>query len=295
MKKFKILIPCYNDWKSVFKLLEKIDSEIQKINNAEFSVIIVNDCSTEKITSNKAAYKKIRSIDIINIKKNQGHTRCYATGIKYLSKKLDFDYLLLMDGDGEDDPKDLNLLINSTLKKKDNSFVARRVKRSEGLIFGYLYRIHKIIALIFTGKNMNFGHYSCLTKNDVMLLSTKKSLWSNFAGTAKKFIFNLDSVPSVRGSRYFGPSKMPLLDLVIHSFSIIATFKYQVLFRSLVMIGISTMLFFIKPNLVSIVVNFLLALFCILIFVVARRENLEELNNSESRIENITNMHTIKL
>tara|TARA_B100000586_G_scaffold207908_1_gene155250 strand:+ start:1427 stop:2314 length:888 start_codon:yes stop_codon:yes gene_type:complete len=295
MKKFKILIPCYNDWKSVFKLLEKIDSEIQKINNAEFSVIIVNDCSTEKITSNKAAYKKIRSIDIINIKKNQGHTRCYATGIKYLSKKLDFDYLLLMDGDGEDDPKDLNLLINSTLKKKDNSFVARRVKRSEGLIFGYLYRIHKIIALIFTGKNMNFGHYSCLTKNDVMLLSTKKSLWSNFAGTAKKFIFNLDSVPSVRGSRYFGPSKMPLLDLVIHSFSIIATFKYQVLFRSLVMIGVSTMLFFIKPNLVSIVVNFLLALFCILIFVVARRENLEELNNSESRIENITNMHTIKL
>ena len=295
MKKFKILIPCYNDWKSVFKLLEKIDFEIQKINNAEFSVIIVNDCSTEKITSNKAVYKKIISIDIINIKKIQGLAKCYATGIKYLSKKLDFDYLLLMDGDGEDDPKDLNLLINSTLKKKDNSFVARRVKRSEGLIFSYLYRIHKITALIFTGKNMNFGHYSCLTKNDVMLLSTKKSLWSNFAGTAKKFIFNLDSVPSVRGSRYFGPSKMPLLGLVIHSFSIIATFKHQVLFRSLIMIGISSMLFFIKPNLVSIVVNFLLALFCILIFVVARRENLEELNNSESRIENITNMYTTKL
>ncbi len=295
MKKFKILIPCYNDWKSVFKLLEKIDSEIQKINNAEFSVIIVNDCSTEKITSNKAAYKKIRSIDIINIKKNQGHTKCYATGIKYLCKKLDFDYLLLMDGDGEDDPKDLNLLINSTLEKKNNSFVARRIKRSEGLIFSYLYSIHKIITLIFTGKNMNFGHYSCLTKNDAMLLSTKKSLWSNFAGTARKFISNLDSVPSVRGSRYFGPSKMPLFALVLHSFSIIATFKHQVLFRSLVMIGISSMLFFIKPNLVSIVVNFLLALFCILIFVVARRENLEELNNSESRIENITNIHTIKL
>jgi glycosyltransferase involved in cell wall biosynthesis len=295
MKKFKILIPCYNDWKSVFKLLEKIDSEIQKINNAEFSVIIVNDCSTEKITSNKAAYKKIRSIDIINIKKNQGHTKCYATGIKYLSKKLDFDYLLLMDGDGEDDPKDLSLLISSTLEKKNSSFVARRIKRSEGLIFTCLYNIHKIMTLIFTGKNMNFGHYSCLTKNDAMLLSTKKSLWSNFAGTAKKFIFNLDNVPSARGSRYFGPSKMPLSTLVLHSFSIIATFKHQVLFRSLVMISISSMLFFIKPNLVSIVVNFLLTLFCILIFVVARRENLEELNNSESRIENITNIHTIKL
>tara|TARA_Y100000590_G_scaffold251462_1_gene282383 strand:- start:94 stop:981 length:888 start_codon:yes stop_codon:yes gene_type:complete len=295
MKKFKILIPCYNDWKSVFKLLEKIDSEIYKINNAEFSAIIVNDCSTEKIIDNKASYKKIRSIDIVNIKKNQGHTRCYATGIKYLSKKLDFDYLILMDGDGEDDPKDLNLLINSTLKKQNNSFVARRIKRSEGLIFSYLYSVHKIITLIFTGKNMNFGHYSCLTKNDVILLSTKKSLWSNFAGTAKKFIPNLDSVPSVRGSRYFGPSKMPLLGLALHSFSIIATFKYKVLFRSIVMIGISSMLFFIKPNPVLILVNFLLALFCVLIFAVAKRENLEELNNSESRIENITNIHTIEL
>ncbi len=186
-------------------------------------------------------------------------------------------------------------IAEKALTKKNISVVARRVRRSEGIIFEIFYNLHKLITLIFTGKNMNFGHYSCLTKNDAMLLSTKKSLWSNFAGTAKKFIFNLDSVPSVRGSRYFGPSKMPLLGLVLHSFSIIATFKHQVLFRSLVMIGISSMLFFIKPNLVSIVVNFLLALFCMLIFVVARRENLEELNNSESRIENITNIHTIKL
>ena len=139
-----------------------------------------------------------------------------------------------------------------------------------GDFFSILYNLHKLITLVFTGRNMNFGHYSCLTKKDVDAISSKESLWGNYSGTVKKFISKLDNIPCARGIRYVQPSKMSFIKLVIHSFSIIATFKYQVLFRSLVMIGISTMLFFIKPNLVSIVVNFLLALFCILIFVVAR-------------------------
>ena len=46
MKKFFILIPLYNDWESVSKLLNQIDS-ITTNWNAEVSVIIVNDASTE--------------------------------------------------------------------------------------------------------------------------------------------------------------------------------------------------------------------------------------------------------
>ena len=260
MKKFKILIPCYNDWKSVFHLLEKIDFQIKEIQQ-EFSVTIVNDCSTESMPDTKINYKKIKSVDVINMKENQGHTRCNATGIKYFSEKKDFDYLLLMDGDGEDRPEDLPLLINTVLKKKNISIVARREKRSEGLIFTLFYQVHKIITLIFTGKNMNFGHYSCLTKNDVILLSKKKSLWSNFAGTTKKFINNLESVPTVRGFRYFGPSKMPLMGLVIHSLSIISTFKYQVLFRSISAIVFFGLLFVMKPNSFSFPANLLIGFF----------------------------------
>ena len=234
MKNFKILIPCFNDWKSLFKLLDNIDLQIKEI-NAEFSVLVVNDCSSEEMPTLKTNYKKIKSIDLVNIKKNQGHTRCFATGIKYISQNPNFDYLLLMDGDGEDRPEELPLLINTVLKKQNVSVVAARTKRSEGIIFKFLYQFHKILTLIFTGRNMNFGHYSCLTKDDTILISNKKSLWSNFAGTAKKFINNLDSVPTERGYRYFGPSKMPLVGLVIHSLSIIATFKYQVLLRSTVL------------------------------------------------------------
>ncbi len=291
MKKFKILIPCYNDWKSLFKLLEKIDNNIKKI-SAEFNVLIVSDCSTEKMPEYSFNFTKIKTIDLINIKKNQGHTRCNATAIKYLSEKKDFDYLLLMDGDGEDRPEDLPLIINTALDKIDTSIVARRAKRSEGLIFKLLYQLHKIITIIFTGKNINFGHYSCLTKNDVILLSKQKSLWSNFAGTVKKFVPRLLSIPSVRGLRYFGPSKMPLKGLIVHSLSIISTFKYQVLLRSFFMILLFSVLFFFQKNIAFIFMNLSVLFFCIIILIVSRRESLSELNSSQSRIKDMVNIYT---
>jgi len=295
MKNFKILIPCFNDWKSLFKLLDNIDLQIKEI-NAEFSVLVVNDCSSEEMPTLKTNYKKIKSIDLVNIKKNQGHTRCFATGIKYISQNPNFDYLLLMDGDGEDRPEELPLLINTVLKKQNVSVVAARTKRSEGIIFKFLYQFHKILTLIFTGRNMNFGHYSCLTKDDTILISNKKSLWSNFAGTAKKFINNLDSVPTERGYRYFGPSKMPLVGLVIHSLSIIATFKYQVLLRSIVLAIIFNSIFFItNQNVILLVFNFLISIFCLIIFIVSKKENAEELDTCLTRIKNVINIHTIRL
>ena len=175
MKKFIILIPIYNDWKSVFKLLGKIDIEISQL-ESEFSVLIINDGSTEEMPTIVSNYKNFKSINLINMKKNQGHTRCNATGIKYLSDKQDFDYLIVMDGDGEDRPEEIKLLTDKILENANISVVAKRVKRTEGPLFQLLYQLHKIITLIFTGRNINFGHYSCLTKDDVILLSSKKSL-----------------------------------------------------------------------------------------------------------------------
>ena len=95
-----------------------------------------------------------------------------------------------------------------------------------------MYQIHKIVTYIFTGKKVNFGNYSCLTKQDIKTLSDKASLWSSYSGSVKKNIKKLNEINSIRGKRYFGPSKMSLFNLLIHSFSIIAVFKYQVFLRS---------------------------------------------------------------
>ena len=139
-----------------------------------------------------------------------------------------------MDGDGEDRPEEIKYLVNQALEDQEVSVVAKRVKRSEGFLFQILYEVHKLITLVFTGKQINFGNYSCLTKKDVVTLSQQESLWSSFSGTLKKSISRLNTINSTRGSRYFGPSKMSLFNLTIHSFSIIAVFKKQVFLRGLI-------------------------------------------------------------
>ena len=101
--KTKILIPIYNDWQSVFKLLENIDLQLDDW-DSEVSVLIINDASTEKKPNNNFVFKNLKLVQIINMKKNWGHARCIAVGLKYINEKEDFDYVIPMDGDGEDRP-----------------------------------------------------------------------------------------------------------------------------------------------------------------------------------------------
>jgi len=290
MKKFIILMPCYNDWSSVFKLLDNIDREISTVDGV-YSVIIINDGSNEKMSNAKLSYKNFEKVEVINMKINQGHTRSNATGLKYLSKKENFDFIILMDGDGEDRPEEIKLLVEKALKS-NNSVVAKRIKRSEGIIFSILYNLHKLITIIFTGKNMNFGHYSCLKKDDVNIIVKKKSLWGNFSGTLKKFISKFESIPCIRGSRYVQPSKMSLLKLIIHSFSILGVFKFQVLFRSIFFL---IALFLVYPNFYGIILGTLIAIFTICVFIVSTRESINELENSEKNISSIQIIYTKRL
>ena len=235
MKKFTILIPIYNDWESLEKLLANINDNIKNIQEAKFNCVIVDDCSTVKSLEIKIP-SNISSVEIIHMKQNRGHARCNAFGVKYLSKKLDLDYVILMDGDGEDRPEEIKLLVDKIQQHPDNSVVAKRIKRSEGPLFQSFYQTHKYLTLLSTGKLINFGNYSCLTKNDLETLSTKPSLWSSFSGSFKKYIKNYNEVNSIRGMRYFGPSQMSFFKLIIHSLSIIAVFKYRVLLKSIILL-----------------------------------------------------------
>ncbi len=286
MKKIIILIPVYNDWKSVSKLLQEIDLKIFEW-DTEVSVIIINDASSEPKPDLTLNYKKIKSLKIINIKKNQGHARCIATGLKYITQNENFDYVILMDGDGEDRPDELNLLFNKSQKNPTKTITADRIKRSEGSLFKLLYEIHKILTYIFTGKLIKFGNYSFLPKEVVIKLIKESSIWSSFSGSLMKIINDRESIPSIRGKRYFGPSKMNLLNLLIHSFSIIAVFKVSMLFRSIFFIILY--LFFISSNFSIITLFPVLGtlVFMLLIFMISFRENNKELEKSLENINNI--------
>ena len=284
MKKIIILMPVYNDWDSLIKLLEEINPIIKNFKDFQFKCIIVNDCSTieqPKILKPKSFV----SLKIINMKENRGHARCNAFGLRYINSNETYDYVIIMDSDGEDRPVEIKDLINKISEKPENSVVAKRVKRSEGLIFQTLYQIHKLITLIFTGKKVNFGNYSCLIKKDINILSDKASLWSSFSGSIKKNLTNLNETDSIRGLRYFGPSKMSLLNLVIHSFSIIAVFKYTVFLRSTFIIILLS--FFIKTlGSIAIIFQVLIVFFNLLIFIVSMRESQKELIESNNNLLN---------
>ena len=282
--KYVILIPIYNDRDSLKLLIENINYEVKDL-KSEISIIVINDASSQQIIDTYPNIENIHSIEIINMKENRGHARCNAFGLRYINSNETYDHVIIMDSDGEDRPIEIKDLINKIIEKPENSVVAKRVKRSEGLIFQTLYQIHKLITLIFTGKKVNFGNYSCLTKKDINILSDKASLWSSFSGTIKKNLKNLNETDSIRGLRYYGPSKMSLLNLVIHSFSIIAVFKYTVFLRSaLIIIFLS---FLINTlGLIAIVFQFLIVFFNLLIFIVSMRENQKALIESNNNLLN---------
>ena len=172
--KIKILVPIYNDWQSASKLLDEIDNNISDLDH-EISVIIVNDASTHDRQEEQKDFKNLHSIKILNMKINQGHARCIATGLKYIFEKEDFDYVIPMDGDGEDRPEEIKEFINQIDNSNNNPIVGERVKRSEKLIFKICYQLHKLITLTFTGKSIKFGNYTCLPKNIVEKMIKEKA------------------------------------------------------------------------------------------------------------------------
>tara|TARA_B100000579_G_C22813460_1_gene846501 strand:- start:965 stop:1837 length:873 start_codon:yes stop_codon:yes gene_type:complete len=282
MKKIIILLPVYNDWESLLKVLDEIDTVIKDNQKYQFECIIVNDSSTiEKPKILKP--KNFNSLKIINMKENKGHARCNAFGLRYINLNEIYDYVIIMDSDGEDRPIEINSLVNKISQETEISVVAKRIKRSEGPIFQTLYKVHKLVTYLFTGKRINFGNYSCLTKKDVNILSDKPSLWSSFSGSVKKNLSNLNEVDSIRGLRYFGPSKMSLFNLAIHSFSIIAVFKYVVFLRSTFMIIILSYLTKMLGS-IAITLQVLIVFFNLIIFIVSIRENEKALLKSDENI-----------
>lgn len=286
MKKFKILIPLYNDWKSVSKLLNEID--LQVLNwDAEVSVIIVNDASTENRSDLKFNFKKIQSVKILNMKENTVHQRCIAAGLKYICKNEDFDRVIVMDADGEDRPEELNYFYNKSLENPSMTITGNRFKRSEGLAFRFLYEVHKLLTLIFAGKLVKFGNFTCLPKEHVFELIQKPYLWNSYSSSVIQTIKDRISIASIRGLRYVLPSKMNFISLVFHSLSIISVFRKTVIIRSIIFFFVYLFLIYNDLSILKLLPILFLVLFVFTILKLSMRSNIKELNNSLNNIGSI--------
>ena len=283
--RYVILIPIYNDRESLKLLIENINHEIKDLNH-EISIVVINDASSQQIVDTYPNIENINSIEIVNMKENRGHARCIASGLKYIFERKEFDFVIPMDGDGEDRPEEIKNFIQLS-EQSGKSIIGERIKRSEGLFFQICYQFHKFLTLAFTGKSIKFGNFTCLSKSTVKKLLDEKATWNSFSGSLKKIEKELISTPSIRGKRYFGPSQMSFLNLLKHSLSIISVFRKTVLIRSALFIIFYILLI---KSYASVITSLPLVLLLIMIYSIsslALRENIDEFKNS------LTNIHEI--
>ena len=150
--------------------------------------------------------------------------------------------------------------------------------------------IHKLITLTLTGKLIKFGNFTCLPRTTVEKMVNEKATWNSFSGSLRKIENDLISTPSIRGLRYFGPSKMSFYNLFKHSLSIISVFKNTFLIRSALFIILYIL--FIKSN-ASAITAIPLILLLVVVYLIsnlALRENIDEYDKSLSNINDIENI-----
>ena len=189
MNNFTILLPVYNDWQSLNILLNQIKKSLLKT-KIKFSLFLINDGSTEKLSlklKNKYFYK---NIEILNLKKNIGSQKAIATGLKYLAKnKKKQKHFIIMDSDGEDDPKKIIKIINIINKNENINFITlNRTIRKESLLFSLLYELHLFITFLITLKYIRFGNFTYINMKSIKKISNKKDLWLAYSATVSKFL-----------------------------------------------------------------------------------------------------------
>ena len=197
---------------------------IRDSSNINFSIIVVNDGSTEE---NKIELKN-NFIDttILNLKVNIGHQRAIAVGLQYIyNEKDDYDYVVVMDSDGEDKPEDIILLLEKATKEGSKKIIfAQRKKRQESILFKTGYFFYKYLFYFLTGQKINFGNFSVIPKKLIGKVVHQNNIWNHYSGGIIQSKIPFDKVLLDRGKRYHGVSKMNFNNLIIHGLSSIAVY-----------------------------------------------------------------------
>ena len=226
-----IVLPLYNDWKSLNKLLLIIEKKLSTSDKTK--ILIINDCSTQRINIKLKKFKKIKEIEVITNKQNLGSQKAIAVGLSYLNKLNKKFFITIMDSDGEDDPSKIKTMLSVAKNNKQHIIVSCRKKRKEEIFFKFCYKIHLIIFFIFTGKWISFGNFSCFYSKNLKKILRNNNIWYAYsAGILKNN--KIIRVHASKNKRLYDKSKLNYLALVDHSLRIFAVFRDRFLAVSLV-------------------------------------------------------------
>jgi hypothetical protein len=230
-----ILIPNFNDWESLRLLLPQLDQSMTGLEH-QVSVLVVDDASTEPIPEDwpGPTFSALDSVEILHLRSNQGHQRAIALGLYHLHEFTDVEAVVVMDGDGEDRPKDVPELLRAFLAGEGSEVVfAARTRRMESLGFRLCYRAYRLIHQAMTGVVVQVGNFSVVPRSAMARLMAVPDLWNHYAASVYRARLPRRLAPLPRGRRLAGESKMNFVSLLIHGLSAMSVFSDQVSARLL--------------------------------------------------------------
>jgi len=252
---YYIITTCYNDFESLYILLENIDRENEKYKH-NFSVIIVNDASLQENPFIDKKFENIKQISQIDLIKNGGHQRAIASGLSYLNSNLKEHKngaVIVMDCDGEDNYLDVFNFVNKY--SDDKILFAKRKKRSESLLFVVFYIFYKFIFKLLTGKILQSGNFSLIPLCMLNKVVNLNEIWNHYHAGILKSKLPIEYLNCNRSTRYKGKSKMNFSALVLHGLSSISVFN-EIVFVRLTIFSCIFMVFSILISSVVLVAKF---------------------------------------
>ena len=290
--KINFVIPVYNDEGSLKKLIDNIKIELKKFT---LHFVVVDDCSKDDFKS----LTNLSEIDLISLKQNHGSQKAISVGLNYiLNKKIQFDHIIIMYSDGEDKPEDLRSLIKNSVNDKNHVIFASRKKRLETTLFKFFYFLYRCIFKLLTGKKINFGNFSCISKE--LLNSIVKTPYIDFHYSAAIINSKQDykSIPCDKGNRYMWQSKMSFFNLALHAFKSLSIFSKKIFIRFLIMFFITNFVFIYSKIDSIIILNSLIIIFASIFFIylywlrnkIFDKENLMNNSNYRSLIKDIKSL-----
>jgi polyisoprenyl-phosphate glycosyltransferase len=238
-KTIALVTPVLDDWVSFTTLLTEI-SDALIASAIVLYVYAVDDGSIASLDPAEIALPAgscVVSVEIIRLAANLGHQRAIAVGLCAVVEDDAADVVLVMDSDGQDRPADIGALLTASARHPRHVVLAGRAQRAEPRVFRFWYRLYRLIFRVLTGRPINFGNYCVIPAAAARRLIHMPDLWNNLAASVMRSRVPYMTVPTGRGIRSFGQSKMNLAALVVHGLSAMSVYSDVIFVRVLLAAG----------------------------------------------------------
>jgi hypothetical protein len=247
MKSIVILSCVYDDWESAAELFREIGPQLARI-SCPAQLVLIDDASLQPRPADFLRdVPGLAQVEVVTLNRNLGSQRAIAVGLSHIFETKSADAVVIMDADGEDRPGDVIRLLEAfAVQQKPAIIFAARTKRSEGGLFQLGYYFYRALHFLFTGYGIRFGNFSLVPRALLGRLVIDPNLWLHFAATVVASRIPYTSIPTERGVRLHGKSKVNLIGLVIHGIAAISCYNeivgVRLIFCSLGLSAILTLL-----------------------------------------------------